>query len=929
MTSPMFDPVDPQHGHSGHGWSALLDLKLVRRIRTSLSLKLSFTVALVVLLTVGLMSLYAYFQDRRSAVRRELADLQILSKDLATRIDLSLGGGRVLAVHLACTRDVQDYLGQREPSANSQKACQDWLDLQLRQTPGISSIFLLSPTGDCLASTRRAFIGHNYGFRTYFLEAAAGRPTVSDWSVGLLDRMPHIDSSAPVWIQGRIAGVLVTEFPMEPVEQAVRAAGTDGRTAVLINRAGIALAHSNPAFQYHALEALDPPALEQLKRTRQFMGRDIPSDPLSGELAQAFRSVYASGQQQAVTYRLGATPKLAVLTPLVQEDWVIAVAIPQDEILLPMRRAMGRTLLVGLGTALAGILAAFAMGRSFLGSIQKLSSAMGRFGGGDAGARAPVLGQDERGQLSRAFNAMADSLQAHQEHLEELVRARTLELSRSERHHRELTQAVPVGIFRLDAQGNHLFANDPWYEITGLRGWEGGTSRFVESIHADDREAARCIFDQVMQTKRLAEMEFRLVRPDGQTVWVIARVVPELDETNTMIGMIGSLIDITQRKEIEQHKLDLEAKLQEAHKLESLGVLSAGVAHNMNNILAIIMGTASVHEDLAADLADRHAYQTISKACARGRDVVKSMLHFAVPALAVSRPVELHALIREVHTLLEHTTRKAIVIAERFVDEPLWIHGDAGGINHAILNLCLNAVGAMPDGGTLTLRTAILEGGRVEVAVTDTGCGMAPEVLAHVLEPFFTTKGVGNGTGLGLSMTYGVVKAHGGSIDLSSQPGQGTTVRLRFPRIPAPERREAVTALAPSLGSLEVFLVDDEVDVRILMARMLRKAGVRQVTTFPGGEEVLEALRSGDLPSLAILDQNMPRLTGAQTLALIRDLHPDLPILISSGQPDIEEWPTFKLPKVAVISKPFTVDEIQAKLARFAAEAFPGQPSGT
>jgi PAS domain S-box-containing protein len=896
----------------------------VQKIRRSLSLKLSIAVALVVLLAVGLMSIYAYVQERRSAGRRELANLQTLSRDLAAQIDLSLASNRVLAAHLACTRDVQDYLARGGRGRRAQETCQAWLDLQLQQSPGISSIFILSPAGKCLASTHRAFIGHTYDFRPYFREAAAGHPTVSDWSIGLLDRTPHIDSSAPVRVQGRIAGVLVTEFPVDTIERAVRSAGANGRTGVLINRSGIALAHSNPAFQYHALKPLDSSVLEQLGRTRQFMGRVIPVDPLSADLADAFAKAQATTTQQTVTYRLGRTWRLATLTPLLQEDWVVSAAMDQDEIFLPMRRALGRTLLMGLATALAGILVAFATARSFLGFMQKLTDAMGRFGNGDTGARAPVQDQDERGRLSQAFNAMADALQAHQERLEELVRGRTLELSRSERHHRELTRAVPVGIFRLDAEGNHIFANEPWFELTGRHDFAGGEPPFQEHIHPEDREAARALFNRAMATKKPAETEFRLLRPDGLTVWVIARIVPELDESNQVIGIIGSLIDINERKQMEQHKLELEAQLQEAHQLESLGVLSAGVAHNINNILAIIMGTASMREEMAADPSDREAYRIINKACARGRDVVKSMLHFAHPTLSVRAPLELNGLIREVRVLLENTTRNAVGIAEAFAAEPLWIHGDSVSITHAVLNLCLNAVGAMPDGGTLTLRTAVLADDQVEISVRDTGCGMTPEVLAHVLEPFYTTKEVGKGTGLGLSMTYGVVKAHDGTITITSQPGQGTTVRLRFPRIPAPGQGEPSQACAPPLQSMSVCLVDDEEEVRFLMTRMLKRAGVRQVKTYAGGKELLEDLRAEALPDLVILDQNMPGMNGTQTMERIHGLYPALPVLISSGQPDIEALDCFKRPRVAVISKPFTLDEIQAKLVQFAEAADPG-----
>jgi CheY-like chemotaxis protein len=323
---------------------------------------------------------------------------------------------------------------------------------------------------------------------------------------------------------------------------------------------------------------------------------------------------------------------------------------------------------------------------------------------------------------------------------------------------------------------------------------------------------------------------------------------------------------------------------------------------------------------------DREAYQCIGKVCVRGRDVVKALIHFAQPTLANQAPLELNDLIREVGALLESTARNRIRIAEVLAGEPLWSNGNAGDLGHILMNLGLNALDAMPDGGTLTFRSSVPEAGWAQVSVEDDGTGIAPEVLPHVMEPFFTTKEVGQGTGLGLSMAYGVIKAHGGSIDIASRPGQGTVVKLRLPRIAAPVQAEpsAPPARALSLGSLKVFLVDDDEDVRFLMTRMLKKAGVRQVEVFAGGEDVLAVLGAEELPDLIILDQNMPGMNGTETMERIRGLHPDLPILISSGQPDLEEWDCFRQPRVGVISKPFTKDEIQARLAQFSGEAVPG-----
>ncbi len=495
------------------------------------------------------------------------------------------------------------------------------------------------------------------------------------------------------------------------------------------------------------------------------------------------------------------------------------------------------------------------------------------------------------------------------------------DLRESEARFVSIAENSPVAFYRYSDRRGGVYYSPRIVDLLGYSPEEllADPILWQNSIHPEDRlEVIKAIVPALSGQANL-DLVYRIRDACGQEKWFRDRATSHIMPDGEVI-LDGVAMDITEAHLAANEKAKLATQLQEAHKMESLGVLSAGVAHNLNNILTIIMGNASLREQAAASPLDREAYLGITKACARGRDVVKSMLHFSQPALSIKIPVELHTIIKEVRVLLENTTRNAINISEMFAGEPLWINGDGGSLNHSILNLCLNSLGAMPNGGTLSLRTSILEENLVEVSVEDNGTGMTPEVLGHAMEPFYTTKEVGKGTGLGLSMTYGVIKAHGGSIEIASQPGQGTIVKLRFPRIDPPVKSEPGPAHAPgpSLGSWKVFLVDDDEDVRFLMTRMLKKAGVRQVKVFPGGKEVLESLGSEELPDLIILDQNMPGMNGTQTMEQIRRLHPEMPILISSGQPDIETWDDFKQPKVDVISKPFNMEEIQAKVAKFA-----------
>ena len=479
-----------------------------------------------------------------------------------------------------------------------------------------------------------------------------------------------------------------------------------------------------------------------------------------------------------------------------------------------------------------------------------------------------------------------------------------VELHNSEVLNNALVRAIPDLIFTNTRDGEYLdvHVNDPSLLFVPPELFIHRMSKDVLPQPLADQFATS--FAKALDTGVVQEIHYSLPLREGVRYFE-ARVAPCTEDT-----VISIVRDVTERKQSEEEQHRLLERMHQVQRLEALGVLVAGVSHNLNNVLSAIMAAAELQEMRTSDPKDLETYRIINTACLRGRDVVRSLTHFARSTLVVQVPIDLHALLQEVKALLVNVTLNRLKIVEEFYPEPLWIMGDPGSLNHAIMNLCINSMDAMPHGGTVTFKTNYADPpGVVALEVVDTGEGMDPEVLSRAIEPFYTTKAVGKGTGLGLSMTHGVIKAHQGTMSISSSPGLGTIIELSIPRIPAPVPTQASIHQTMVMESLDILLVDDDYDVRYLVSRMLTRAGMR-VNSALCGEDALDLLRTGPLPDLIILDQNMPGMDGAQTLDQIRRVHPTLLVLISSGQPDIDEWECFKQPHTAVINKPFEIKEL-------------------
>jgi signal transduction histidine kinase len=393
-----------------------------------------------------------------------------------------------------------------------------------------------------------------------------------------------------------------------------------------------------------------------------------------------------------------------------------------------------------------------------------------------------------------------------------------------------------------------------------------------------------------------------------------------------------------ERKRAEERAARLSAQLEQAQKMEALGTLAGGVAHDMNNILAVIMSAASVLDrELATNDPRNEHVKDILAASRRGRSLVRNLLGFAHKSKFIKEVFSMNEVIDEIARLLERTINKKILIEKRVQSGgPYYIEADRSQIEQAIMNLCINGVAAMNDMGTLilslrnTLLTEaslvhtpylepnVLKPGRyVDIEVSDTGKGMDSETLEHIFEPFFTTKPSGEGTGLGLSLVYGTVKSVGGAIKVHSQPNAGTTFKLLLPESEELEVRDAEMVRRPlQINQGKVLLVDDENLIRRTGARLLKKLGYDVILAQNGQEAIDIYQREKDHISLIILDLIMPLMDGAEAFIQLKRINPQAKILIASGYEKTKMVETILTHGAAgFIQKPFDIDELSQKLS--------------
>lgn len=524
----------------------------------------------------------------------------------------------------------------------------------------------------------------------------------------------------------------------------------------------------------------------------------------------------------------------------------------------------------------------------------------------------------------------------------------------SEAQFRVFAQATPIQIWASWADGSLYWFNPQVYAYTGQKDGDlNGAEGWIGNVHPDDAQRAIETWSRALASGQIYETEFRVRRHDGVYRTFMVRAEPVQDEEGRITRWVGSNTDIedlrSQAAELARFNETLEEQvaertstlmqteeaLRQSQKMEAVGQLTGGIAHDFNNLLAGISGSL----ELITNRIAQGRYGDVERFTAAAQGAAKRAAALTHRLLAFSRrqtldpkPTDPNRLIRGMEDLIRRTTGPGVHV-EVVASTGLWpVLIDAHQLENAVLNLCINARDAMPDGGRLTIETGnrwidartakaqdLDPGQYVSICVSDTGSGMAPEVAARAFEPFFTTKPLGEGTGLGLSMIYGFVRQSGGQVRIYSEAGEGAMVCLYLPRHfgevedneTIPEVEEAPRAQAGET----VMVVDDEPTVRMLVAEILHELGY-QCIEASDGQAGLKLLQSGARIDLLVTDVGLPGgMNGRQMADAARTDRPDLKVLFITGYAENAVVGNGHLdPGMHVMTKPFAMEALGSRI---------------
>jgi PAS domain S-box-containing protein len=625
------------------------------------------------------------------------------------------------------------------------------------------------------------------------------------------------------------------------------------------------------------------------------LGRPAPAPPRDARAGQSLvfdQSVRGAGVGAATA--IHGTP------------WLLWVEQPRATVLAPTHRLVADLAALAAFFILVGAASAAVLGRRLTRPIVRLTEAAEHLAASDESVAPNDGSLDEIERLTDAFGRMAGRV--HESHEA---------LASSERRFRSLIENATDPIAILDATGVVRYASPAYAPVLG----DGPASLvgrpIVERIHPDDAATASDAMRSLRkQAGKTIPLTVRLRHQDGS--WrTLAGTATNLLGEPAIDGIVLNSRDVTDR-------LSLEAQLRHAQKMEAIGRLAGGIAHDLNNILTAVTSFSQfAAETLPSDSQAAQDIDQVQLAAERATSLTKQLLAFSRQQVLQPRALDLNEVVCGLEAMLRRLIRADIAFSARFQPSIGRVMADPAQLEQVLLNLVINAGDAMPNGGSLVIETAEVElgdeyvgqhpdakpGPHVVLAVTDTGFGMDAETQAKIFEPFFTTKAIGKGTGLGLATVYGIVKQSGGSIWVYSEVGRGTTFKVYLPRHDGGAMEHRARSITPARASVAatVLLVEDDTGVQLAARRALESAGYTIYMAATGREALALGERLPVRPDLVITDLVMPDMGGRELAIRVTERWPGVPILFMSGYTaEAMGQQSVLTPDDAFIEKPFS-----------------------
>lgn len=836
--------------------------------------------------------LWMHLVTRQSLVESELNKYRSLTTEVA----------RQIAAHMHFSERNLRTLSSNQ-LLNDLETKQAWIDAigHIAEAGKFwTDISLYTANGDLLETTSSDFAEPRDG-TDWFARALAGE-TVIATPQKVLSREDGLDVAVyhPVKGSKYLPNVVVRgRVPFDEVGQSLKEVDLDdGGYLVLLDGRGNALYHPDP---------------DQLLRRFKGAGAEALTSPQDRGMSRE-----VDGEQvHWIAHRLdgGATR--------VGESWTLLAVIPRRQVLKLARQGSMIHLGAGLATLLLVAGLAYGFSHRITQPIVHAAEAAHRLALGDTHTRMDGnSGPREIRQLAEAFNSMVSEVVHHRTDLQKLVERRTHSLQEQQKRSSNLSaqlraafEATEEAILILRHDGVVLGANRRFGLFFGARVETLAGSHFSQW----QEDFFGCFAEPGLIAERWTEAgahpaggtqpepKWQVLRPERRVLDAYASALTA--DNGEVIGRLWVFRDLT-------HEQQLQESLEQAQKMEAIGRLAGGIAHDFNNLLTGILGNLSLAEGHLSTLGaeePRYHVHYAQSAAERAAQLVKSLLGFSRRSHLELTHCELNAALREFLPLVQRSLGAPYPV-ELELDDTLWgMHADLGKLEQVVMNLCVNARDAMESGpgkGRITVRThneavtantarrfQAVAGDYVCLSVTDTGCGIAPEVIDKIFEPFFTTKEQGKGTGLGLATSYGIVQQHGGWMECDSVPGQGTTFRVFLPRndLRALAEAPAVTHAgeADVRGDETILLVDDEFMVRMVAETLLKSHGYTILIANDGQEAVDLFLEHQNEISLILMDMTMPRMSGLEAFHELRKLDRHTPVVICSGYVvDLADWLT-------------------------------------